>query len=597
MGRIPEQVVAEIRERADIVSVVGRHVTLRKSGSRHWGLCPFHDEKSPSFQVHEDKQIFYCFGCHAGGDVFAFRMKQDGLDFPDCVRALARELGIAIPESSGEGGQTSALYRVNDAASAFFRAELRGANGAEARRYLVERGVTEELVERFGIGFAPAGWDGLVTHLRRERLPLADAEAAGLIARRQTGDGHYDRFRARVVFPITDPSGQITGFGGRAMGDDTPKYLNSPESLVYKKSRVLFGLGQALDAIRERGRVIVVEGYFDLLALHRAGLHEGVAPCGTALTQSHAHRIRRYAEEVILLFDGDAAGQTAAERALPILLAEGLRVRAAFLPLGEDPDTLLAKSGVAALRAVVDNAVPLLDHLIERALKDAAGHAWAAADAARNLAPYLRAIGDPVERATYVRQLSSQLEIPPGALEEALRKGESTTHSAATTTANARAGATARPAAREVDPAVRGLVAALAAHPDLVALYDELDPAWLAPGPGCDLLARLREASRERGRSAVATLLAADSQELPVEQRALLLELSAETGWDDPAVTRQSISDRICDLRRAALDREKREIDARLKSCTDPAQTEALFERVQQIVMEKHELRKRQSHL
>jgi DNA primase len=592
VGRIPEQVVAEIRERADIVQVVGRHVTLKKSGSRFWGLCPFHDEKTASFQVHEDKQIFYCFGCGAGGDVFAFRMKQDGLDFPDCVRALARELGIAVAEASGEEGQASAIYRANEAACSFFRAELRGPNGGVGRRYLEERGVTEELIDRFRIGFAPAGWDGLVSNLRRASIPVADAELAGLIARRQTGDGHYDRFRARVVFPISDPSGQIAGFGGRAMGDDTPKYLNSPESPVYKKSRVLFGLGQALDGIRERGRVIVVEGYFDLLALHRAGLHEGVAPCGTALTQSHAHRIRRYAEEVILLFDGDAAGQTAAERALPILLAEGLRVRAAFLPLGEDPDTLLAKSGVAALRACVDSAVPLLDHLIERALKDAASNAWGAADAARSLAPYLRAIGDPVERAAYVRQLSSQLEIPPAALDESLRQGQSTTAH----TTNARAGATARPAAREIEPAVRGLVAALAAHPHLVSLFDELDAAWLAPGPGRDVLARLLEASSAHGRGAVASLLAADSDPLPEDQRALLLQLAAETGWEDVAVATQSLRDRLAKLKVAALDRQKQELDVRLKSCTDAAQVNALMEEIQRIVMLKHDLRKPQSH-
>jgi DNA primase len=586
LGRIPEQVVAEIRERADIVQIVGRHVTLRRAGSRLWGLCPFHDEKTPSFQVHEDKQIFYCFGCGAGGDVFAFRMKQDGLDFPDCVRALGRELGIDIPDARGEEGQGPAVYRANDSACAFFRSELRGPNGAAARRYLAERGVTEELIDRFQIGFAPPGWDGLVSHLRRAGVPPADAELAGLIARRQTGDGHYDRFRGRVVFPITDPSGQIAGFGGRAMGDDTPKYLNSPESPVYKKSRVLFGLAQALDAIREHRRVIVVEGYFDLLALHRAGLHEGVAPCGTALTQSHAHRIRRYAEEVVLLFDGDAAGQAAAERALPILLAEGLRVRAAFLPLGEDPDTLLAKSGIAALRACVDSAVPLLDHLIERALKDAAGHAWAAADAARGLAPYLRAIGDPVERAAYVRQLSSQLEIPPAALDEALRQG-------ASTTAPARAGATARPAARELDPAVRGLVAALAAHPELVSLFDDLDPAWLAPGPGADLLARLRRASTERGRGAVASLLAADSEPLPEDERALLLRLSSEASADDAAAAKRSILDCIATLEIAVLDRQKRELEARRGSCTDRAQQLQIDEELQRILSRRHDLQKR----
>ncbi|HXX47726.1 MAG TPA: DNA primase [Myxococcota bacterium] len=595
MGRIPEQVVAEIRERADIVQFVGRYVTLRKSGSRFWGLCPFHSEKTASFQVNEDKQIFYCFGCGAGGDVFAFRMKQEALDFPDAVRALARELGIAIPEAHGAENQTASAHRANDAACAFFRAELRGPGGAAARRYLADRGVGEELVDRFQIGFAPAGWDGLVSHLRRSSISIADAEAAGLVARRQTGDGHYDRFRSRVVFPITDPSGQIAGFGGRALGDDTPKYLNSPESAAYKKSRVLFGLAQALDAIRQSGRVIVVEGYFDLLALHRAGLHEAVAPCGTALTQTHAHRIRRYAEEVVLLFDGDAAGQSAAERALPILLAEGLRVRAAFLPLGEDPDTLLAKSGIAALRACVDSAVPLLDHLIERALKDAAGHAWAAADAAKSIAPYLRAIGDPVERAAYVRQLSSQLEIPPSALDEALRQGAGQ-HSVSTTSP-ARAGATARPAAREIEPAVRGLVAALAAHADLAPLFDELDPAWLAPGPGCDLLLRLLDASRAHGRAAVATLLAADSEALPEEQRGLLLQLSAEPGFDDAQAARRSASDCLARLEIGRLDRQKHELDAKLKSCTEAAQLDALMEEIQRIVTRKHELRKSQSQL
>ncbi|HTO68653.1 MAG TPA: DNA primase [Myxococcota bacterium] len=598
MGRIPEQVVAEIRERADIVSFVGRYVTLRKSGSRFWGLCPFHGEKTASFQVNEDKQIFYCFGCGAGGDVFAFRMRQEGLDFPDAVRALARELGIAIPEGRAGESQTHAAYRANDAACAFFRAELRGPNGAVGRRYLAERGVPEDLIERFQIGFAPAGWDGLVSHLRRASVPVADAEAAGLVARRQTGDGHYDRFRARVVFPITDPSGQIAGFGGRAMGDDTPKYLNSPESAVYKKSRVLFGLAQALDAIRSSGRVIVVEGYFDLLALHRAGLHEAVAPCGTAVTQSHAHRIRRYAEEVVLLFDGDAAGQAAAERALPILLAEGLRVRAAFLPLGDDPDTLLAKSGVAALRACVDSAVPLLDHLIERVLKDTAAHAWAAADAAKSLAPYLRAIGDPVERAAYVRQLSSQLEIPPSALDEALRQGDKTQHSASPVT-SARAGgdAATRRAARELDPAVRGLVAALAAHPDLVPLFDELDPAWLAPGLGRDLLLRLLDASRESGRGAVAALLAHGDEPLPEDERALLLELSAEAGLDDERSARRAVSDCLAKLGIGALDRQKRALEARLGSCTEPAQIAAVTEEIQQIASRRHDLQKRRTQV
>jgi DNA primase len=584
VGRIPEQVVAEIRERADIAQVVGRHVTLKKSGSRLWGLCPFHDEKTPSFQVHEDKQIFYCFGCGAGGDVFAFRMKHEGLDFPDAVRALGRELGIAIPEERGEEGKASAVYRANEAACAFFRAELRGPHGAAGREYLAKRGIPEDLVDRFRVGFAPAGWDGLVNHLRRTGIAPADAELAGLIARRQTGDGHYDRFRGRVVFPITDPSGQIAGFGGRAMGDDVPKYLNSPESPVYKKSRVLFGIGQALDAIREHGRVIVVEGYFDLLALHRAGLHEGVAPCGTALTQSHAHRIRRYAEEVVLLFDGDTAGRVAAERALPILLAEQLRVKAAFLPLGEDPDTLVAKSGVAALRAYVDGAVLLLDYLAEQVLKD---DAVEQTDRARAVAPYLRAIVDPVERAAWVRTFASKLEIPPAALDQALRETQTHAGSTSHTTTNARAGATARPAAREPEPAVRGILVDLMAHPTVAAHCTGLDPAWVAAGPARDLLARLLQGD------AVAALLGPDS-DLPDAERALLLQLVPATPSATPEIAERCVSDCIATLEIGAQKRALAELAKRSGSCTDRAQLDEEELRLRSRI---HDLEKRRRHL
>ncbi len=203
MGRIPEHVINEVRDRADIVQIASRYLTLKKSGSRHWGLCPFHTEKTPSFQVHEDRQVFHCFGCGASGDVFAFRMQQDGLDFPDAVRALARELGIAIPASSGESsGQVTRLHQVNEAALEYFRSSLRGAEGAQARRYLAERGVSQELLERFQIGFAPSSWEGLQRYLTRNRLDLKPAEQAGLLGRRQTGEGPYDRFRGRIVFPI-----------------------------------------------------------------------------------------------------------------------------------------------------------------------------------------------------------------------------------------------------------------------------------------------------------------------------------------------------------------------------------------------------------
>ena len=590
MGRIPENVVSEIRDRADIVSIVGRHVTLKKSGSRFWGLCPFHDEKTASFQVHADKQIFYCFGCGAGGDVFAFRMRMEGFDFPDVIRVLGRELGIAVPETGGgDEGQVAAAFRANEVAAAFFVKSLRGPEGAAARRYLGVRGVPEDLAERFRIGWAPEGWDGLIQHLRRERISVQEAELAGLVARRPSGDGHYDRFRARVVFPILEPTGQVAGFGGRGMGSEPPKYLNSPESPVYKKSRSLFGLPQALDAIRERGRVIVVEGYFDLLALHRAGLGEGVAPCGTALTQSHARRIRRYASEVVLLFDGDAAGQAAAERSLPILLTEGLRVRAAFLPFGEDPDTLVAKSGLPALRACVESAVPLLDHLIERALKDGAGHAWAAADTARSVAPYLRAVSEPVERAAYVRLLSSRLEIPPSALEEALRQGA---EREAPRTASGAVPALARPKPSEISPIVRMLIATLAAHPEVLSQFDTLAPAWLPDDAGRELLARLQEASAASGRSAAASLVSPEAEVLDEEQKARLWQIVAEAPALDAKGAARSVSDCIAKLEIAALTLAKREFDERRRNCTEPPQQRDLDDEIQRIVSRRHDLRK-----
>lgn len=591
MGRIPENVVSEIRDRADIVAIVGRHVTLKKSGSRFWGLCPFHDEKTASFQVHADKQIFYCFGCGAGGDVFAFRMRTEGLDFPDVIRVLGRELGIAVPETGGgDEGQVAAAFRANEAAAAFFRNSLRRPEGEAARKYLAARGIPEDLAERFRVGWAPEGWDGLLQHLRRSRISAEEAELAGLIARRPSGDGHYDRFRARVVFPILEPTGQVAGFGGRGLGGEPPKYLNTPETPVYKKSRALFGLPQALEAIRERGRVLVVEGYFDLLALHRAGLSEGVAPCGTAVTQAHARRIRRYATEVVLLFDGDVAGQAAAERALPILLAEGLRVRAAFLPLGEDPDTLVANSGIAALRACVESAVPLLDHLIERALKEGAGHAWAAADTARSVAPHLRALSDPVERAAYVRLLSSRLEIPPGALEEALRQGAEREAPRPAP----RAAATARaPKQEEISPIARMLIATLASHPETLGLFDALESDWLPNDAGVELLARLQSACASSGRSGAASLLSPDSEELGDEHKALLGRIIAEAPQLDARSAARSVSDCLAKLEIAALTASKRVLEERRGSCTDPAGQNEIDEELQQITSRRHDLQKK----
>jgi DNA primase len=584
VGRIPEHVVDAVRERADIVAVVSRHVALRKQGPRHWGLCPFHSEKTASFQVHEQKQIFYCFGCGAGGDVFAFRMRVEGLDFPDAIRSTARDVGVEIPDSREDSdGRVMQLYRVHDAAVEFFRDTLRGREGAGARRYLQSRAVSEELLERFRVGCAPARWDGLVSHLQGSGHGAALAEQAGLIARRQGGDGYYDRFRDRVVFPISEPAGRVIGFGARALDDSTPKYLNSPETSIYRKGRALYGLTQAVDAIRASRRAVVVEGYFDLLALVTAGIHEVVAPCGTALTQEHAARLRRYAQEVVLLFDGDEAGERAAERALPILLAEGLRVRAAFLPRGEDPDTFLRNQGETALRAAIERAPIYLDWLIEERMRGASGHAWSKADAARALAPALRAIADPIERADYLRQLAGRLELPVGALQESLAAGGP---------AAAPPDAAPRHSLPEgIDSVSRTLLGALLAFPDLAGRLEPGHLAALPQGYGRELLENLVASAREFGARALERLVSPESERLSVEQKDAFLALVARAEPLERPVAERALRDCQLRLTSESWQRESRAVQQRLREARDPSEEDSLLLAKQRLLEERRAVR------
>ena len=566
MGRIPDRVIEEIRERAEIVQVVGRHVNLKKSGSRYWGLCPFHSEKTPSFQVHPDKQIFHCFGCGEGGDVFSFRMRHDGTDFLDTVRALAAEFGVQIPSTGAASeGRTGPLYSLNDLALGYFRKSLRSPAGARARAYLQERGVPQDLIDRFQLGFAPPGWEGLANELRRQEASLERAQEAGLLAPRQTGDGHYDRFRSRLIFPITEPTGRVVGFGGRGLSDETPKYINSPESPIYRKGRALFGVATAVDAIRQSGRCVVVEGYFDLIALHRAGIREGVAPCGTALTPEHAGRLRRYTRDIVVLFDGDEAGQRAAERSLPILSGAGLHVRAAFLLPGDDPDTLLAREGPAALQECVDAAVPLIDELIDRRLGMKPLHEWEAADLARGFAPLLAALPDEIERAGYERRIASRLGLAPATIAGALRPSDP------------RPAPAAAPRAKrvEVDATTRTVLGALGCYPELVAELDALAPESLPEGDSGVLLSVLSRALRSG--AALTQLLSPLAEELSPELKSALSHIVAE--YEAPKhVAARAVRDCVAQLRKRTLRQQLRSLERRRESCIDPEQEQTLFE-------------------
>lgn len=367
MARIPQAFIDELIGRADIVQVIDTRVPLKKHGREFTACCPFHTEKTPSFTVSPSKQFYHCFGCGAHGTALGFLMAYDRLEFPDAVRELAEQLGMEVPvESGGEDKHSLApLYAVLDQAQRFFREQLK--QSSSATEYLKHRGVSGEIAAEFGVGFAPAGWDHLLTALGKDSAAQQNLLAAGLVIRGER-DRLRDRFRERVMFPMRDSRGRLIGFGGRVIGHDEPKYLNSPETPLFHKGRELYGLYEARQALRDIPRLLVVEGYMDVVALHQHGLRYAVATLGTATTPEHLHKIFRVTPDVVFCFDGDRAGRAAAWRALENALPEardGRQLKFLFLPEGEDPDTLVRKEGRETFEVRLKNAVPLSAFLLD----------------------------------------------------------------------------------------------------------------------------------------------------------------------------------------------------------------------------------------
>jgi DNA primase len=558
LGRIPDEIIQKVRDHVDVVELVGRSVSLKRAGRSYKGLCPFHDEKTPSFNVNPDRQSFYCFGCHEGGDAFAFLMKSENLTFIEAVRSLAKDCGIEVPESGGRGpgsGLSEKLYETNAAMLALYQRELEKP-GCPGAAYLRERGFDAELCRRFKIGFAPEAWDTAVSELRRLSIPAEIGEKAGLLARRQSG-GHYDRLRGRVIFPIEDVRGRVIGFGGRAIAkEQEPKYLNTPETPVFHKREALYGFPAANEPIRRSGRAIVVEGYFDQIALCRAGLGEALATCGTSLTPDHARGLRRRTQSVVLLFDGDAAGERAMLRAMEVLLPSGLRVRAAMLPAGQDPDDLLESAGADALRRLVDEAPAALDVAIERAVAAGIDTPWAKADAVANVAPLLALVGSAIERSEYCARL-------------ALAVGTAARHVEAAVAAAVR-GEDARDAVpvavRRGGPEernLRQLARSLVEHPALGARVpaDELD-VLVGSGPLRELIGVLVEAAGEDRAVDLEEL----AMRLPDEARGLLHELAIDSAVLEEEAAARTVDDTLRWLREQQLRRREKEITARLRN-------------------------------
>ena len=376
-GQIPQRFIDDLLARVDVVEVVGERVKLKKAGRNHSGLCPFHQEKSPSFTVSADKQFYHCFGCGAHGNALRFLMEYDKLRFPEAVEQLASRLGMEVPREGADDPRAQAREKkrkegVNllEMSASYFRERLKMPEGQVAREYLEQRGVSDEIRELFGIGYAPAQWEALKRHLGGQGVDESVQIEYGLLVHHEDSGRSYDRFRDRVVFPIRDIRGRTLGFGGRVMGDAKPKYLNSPETPVFHKGRELYGLYEARQASPKLERLLIVEGYMDVVALAQYGIHNAVATLGTATTADHLRRLFRLVSEVVFCFDGDKAGRQAAARALETVLPEmidGRQARFLFLPEGEDPDSLVRREGASAFEDRVVCASPLSEFLFEHA--------------------------------------------------------------------------------------------------------------------------------------------------------------------------------------------------------------------------------------
>jgi len=422
----PDSFVDEVRRTADIVRYVSEHVQLKKMGTSYKGLCPFHQEKTPSFNVNPDRGAFHCFGCGVGGDVFKFAMLHEKVSFPESIELVARRFGIQVPENRYEQGpdrkERDEMLALLDAATEHFERNLWTAPGTRAREYLLGRGFKEETLRRIRTGAAADSWGDLFEVLKR-RFPVGALMTAGLVREGQKSNKPYDWFRNRAVFPILNDSGRVVGFGARSLDGSEPKYLNSPESPAYQKSKTLYGLSWAKEAIRKEEHVVLMEGYLDVARALENGVNEVVATCGTALTAAHARLIRRFTEKVIVNFDQDDAGQNAARKSLDLLLEEGLKVHVVELPAGDDPDTFLKAHGGDAYRQRLADAPPAMEWLIRRSASENDTKSPAGKGAYLNtLLPVLSRIDNAVERMAWLPLIVERGALDEGATREELRR-------------------------------------------------------------------------------------------------------------------------------------------------------------------------------
>ncbi len=536
---IPEDKISQILAASDIVDVVSEAVLLKRSGQNFFGLCPFHSEKTSSFSVNPAKQIFYCFGCHAGGNALSFVMKYHGVSFPEAVRMLARkysiplELESADPAARQRANEREALFRLNKKVMDYYCQRLKQAEDAgQARKYLDKRGTSPEIIEQFHLGHAPDSWDGVIRLFRKEKAGRKTAVESGLIIPRKQGNGYYDRFRNRIIFPIFDMNMQVAGFGGRIMDDGQPKYLNSPETIVYHKSKILYGLHAARQHCRASGIVYIVEGYFDFLSLFQKGIKNCVATLGTALTVDHVRILKGYAKKMVLVFDSDTAGLNAAKRSIQIFLNEGVDTRILVLPRGSDPDSFIMEQShdpVGAWEGKAGKAKTMMEFLFELSRQNHGFSVEGRLQILEEMKEYLVQIRDRALRSLYIRQMAESLQIDEKAVLEKVRD-RIQADSAKNTNLQAKAKKTDSLAGLRSDAREEQIISMMICHPDMTAMVKESNVLDFFYSERLRKIAGMIMDGRMAGRENLHELLAGVTD--PQDQE-MIAALSMKGNWDE----------------------------------------------------------------
>ena len=560
MPLFPSTFIDDLKSHVDIVQIVQEHVPLRRSGTAWKGLCPFHGEKTPSFQVHGDKGFFHCFGCGVGGDVIKFVELYDKVTFPEAVRQLAARAGLTVPESDDSTQdiesqrEREALLRMHEVAAAWFREQLTTPAGAAARRQLQERGLTAETIETIGAGYAPPAREGLKARLLKEGFALPGLLRSGLLVQRDDTTV-LDRFRNRLMIPIHRDNGAIVAFGGRAMEDgQQPKYLNSPETPIYVKGRTLYGLHLSKAAITRAKHAVMVEGYFDVAQALQAGIANVIASSGTALTPAQARLLKRFASKVVLSFDPDAAGQGAAARTSELLVAEGFQVNVAMLPSGDDPDNFIRKSGAAAYQERLRNSRPYLEYLLDRA---SAGHDFSKDESRRAFLNAMLAVAaripDAAARDQFADRLAHKARITEEVVRTEIRKAAVHKQTVVEDRKLAAIG--------QVKPAERGLIWAIMKDPKgALEAIGELEEGDLEGLAAAGILRQARSLQAYPVESLPPTLL----ERLSKEEAGLVAAIAAE-----PEAPARVLSDCVLELRKLRLVRERAAVERQLRHLLD----------------------------